>query len=106
MREVRRAVLYGPVLHGDRDGVGHVPGQLRAALDRVLKGLKDRLGQALAADVFVEDVFPVNVLDGPTTIVHDPAAGGGLDNGLDGGFSGIHKRVLCPGGGSHVPEGN
>src|SRR5262249_43942365 len=53
----------GPVLHGAGDGVGDGRVERRALLDGLLEGLEDRLGEALALDLLVEDVDAEQVGD-------------------------------------------
>jgi hypothetical protein len=56
--EVRRAIFDGPILHRRSDIVGHGRIERQTELDRLLKCLESEFGQALALDLFVENVLP------------------------------------------------
>ena len=63
VREMGRAVLDRPVLHGDRNGVGDAGVERSALPDRLLERLEDRLGQPRPLHLLVEDVHAEQVLD-------------------------------------------
>ncbi len=64
VREVGRALLHRPFLHGGGDGVGERGLEGLALGERLLELLVDRLGQALALDRAGEDVVAEDVGSG------------------------------------------